>query len=149
MEFFLAKAGLPVSPNELMAAVEQSATDIDIKGERDGFIVQTVAGIIRACTKDEGDFWALMEGDDLLGYVLGRLTVEVDNKLTYWLAQAWVDKRARGKKGVKAAWQQIRAYAKARGCKHIVVVSSRGTDAYCRFLGRGWHEYARLLKEDI
>ncbi len=81
--------------------------------------------------------------------MLGSVTVEVDSQLTYWLSQAWVHPSKRHKPVVKEWWRQIREQAKKYFCKHIVVVSGRGTDAYCRFLGEGWHTYATLLKEDI
>jgi hypothetical protein len=89
------------------------------------------------------------EDGQVYSYVLSRVGKEVDNKLCFWISQAWVHPKFRGKPEVKQWLKILKEEARNRFCKHIVVVSSRGVDAYCRFLGDGAHLYANLLKIDL
>jgi hypothetical protein len=115
-----------------------------------GLYQQTLETIASATYMNQGgEFWLLQVNGEVGGYVLARHVRDVDNKLTYWIGQAWVRQDLRGNPIVKECWEKIRQRARECFCSHIVVVSSRGTDAYCRFLGKRWHEYARLLKEDL
>lgn len=115
-----------------------------------GFFNQTIRSIANATyLNGGGDFWIMTEKGKLLAYVLAHVTNDIDNSLTYWVSQAWVIENMRGSVTIRMAWQKIRERAKQCLCRHMVVVSSRGSDAYCRWLGKGWHEYARLLKEDL
>ncbi len=146
------KGSLPPTLNHraIDRAVLEFIKETDVHGDPMGFFIQTIGSIHAAIYQNSGDFWlAVGEDGEVDSYVLGHVTKEIDNQLTYWLAQAWVNPRKRGSTWVKGNWQKVREKAKAYLCKHIVVVSARGTDAYCRFLGKGYHEYARLLKEDI
>lgn len=117
----------------------------------EGFLNQTLQAIAGATylSGAGSEFWLMTEHDKVIAYVLAHITKDIDNSLTYWISQAWVLKDRRGDIAIRMAWQKIRDRAKACFCKHIVVVSSRGSDGYCRWLGEGWHEYARLLKEDL
>ncbi len=124
-------------------------TGVALYGDPLGFYQQTINNIHAAIYQGMGDFWLCEEDGEVMGYMLGHVTKDIDNQLTYWLTQAWVHPSKRRTPVVKEWWQQIREQAKKYFCRHIVVVSGRGTDAYCRFLGKGWTEYARLLKEDI
>lgn len=115
-----------------------------------GFYNQTLESIANATVLGAGgEFWIGQQDHELLIYLIAHVMREVDGRLCYWISQCWVRKDHRGQPIVKEWWQTIRARAKQLMCSHIVVVSSRGTDAYCRFLGPGWHHYADLLKEDI
>lgn len=97
-----------------------------------------------------GDLWVGTMDGALVIYILANTTNELDGHSTYWVSQAWVLPSERGQAWVKDVWQQIRAHAKEHFCKHIVAISGRANnEAYCRFLGRGWHVYGTLLKEDL
>lgn len=145
----LIKNSLPVPPKAIEEAVNAFSFEVETQGDREGFVTQTMTGIAAAIYQNSGDFWLWIENGEVAGYVLGRLVIDIDNSLTYWLSQAYVAPKHRGTKAVKEAWEKVREQGKQYLCKHIVVVSARGTDAYCRFLGKGYHEYARLLKEDL
>jgi hypothetical protein len=150
MAFEIVRGQLPELKHlAIERAVRSFVEETDVHGEPVGFFTQTMNNIHAAVHRGQGDFWLCVEDGEVMGYMLGHVTHDVDNSLTYWLAQCWAHPSKRGTPLVKEWWQQIRTKAKDYFCKHIVVVSGRGTDAYCRFLGTGWHEYARLLKEDI
>lgn len=143
-------------PSKYTAQIENAVRDFMVSshlGEGispEGFLQQTLQSISNATfLNGVGDFWLMTEKDRVLAYVLAHITRDIDNTLTYWASQAWVHRDRRGDISIPMAWQKIRERAKACFCKHIVVVSSRGSEAYCRWLGKGWHEYARLLKEDL
>ena len=116
-----------------------------------GFQSQTAQAMANATFLNGAgaDFWLMTQGDQVLAYVLASIVRDIDGELTYWVSQAWVKRNMRGNIAIKMAWQRIRERAQQTFCKHIVVVSSRGSEAYCRWLGKGWHEYAWLLKEDL
>ncbi len=117
-----------------------------------GFFESTVESLAAATYLNSPghELWIGTMGDQLTAYVMATITKEIDNKLTYWVFQAWVRRDQRTKRWVQKAWQMIRQRAKDALCSHMVVVSSRNDDAYCRWLGRGkWHRYASLLKEDL
>jgi hypothetical protein len=147
----LMRGSLPtLAPQAIERAIESFVNEVDVKGDPVGFYTQTMNSVYAAVYRGTGDFWLAVDSDGkVAGYALGHVTTEIDNRLTYWLAQCWVSPSLRGTPLVKQWWQKMREQAKKYFCKHIVVVSGRGTDAYCRFLGEGWHEYAALLKEDI
>ncbi len=85
----------------------------------------------------------------ILAYVLTHISKDIDNKLCYYMTQAWLHPSLRNTGYSKQAIELLRQHAKQKWCKHIVVVSSRNTKAYLRFLGKQWHVYTTLLKEDI
>lgn len=84
-----------------------------------------------------------------MAYALTHVAKDVDNQLCFWMTQAWVHPKIRGQKVVKEMLQQLREEAKRLLCRHIIIPSSRGVAAYCRFLGKGWKPHVTLLKEDI
>lgn len=97
-----------------------------------------------------GDFWMGIHHGELWTYILSHLCPDIDGRLAYTVTQAWVRKDQRGKPWVKDAWEQVRKRAKDCFASHFIVVSSRGNDAaYCRFLGKGFHFYASILKEEL
>lgn len=128
---------------------------IDSSGIPNGVDVNGVyQGTLEAITgatylSSGGEFWLGHLNQEVLIYVIAHITRDIDNKLTYHVSQAWVRKDYRGKPIVKEWWNKIRARAKNLMCSHIMVTSTRGVESYCKFLGKGWHLYAHLLKEDI
>jgi len=142
-------------PKGLYAQVEAAVRDfIDasrIKNiDKEGLYLQTLEAIANiAVNHGSGDCWIAIQDGKLLCYVMASVLREVDGKLTYWVSQGWVHKSMRGSPIVKDWWQQIRQRAKECFCKHVIVVSSRGTDAYCRWLRPGYHKYLSILKEDL
>lgn len=119
--------------------------------DKEGFYRQTLQAIAAASYLNQGgDLWLGMMNGRLVTYILSHIGNDFDGKLAYTTTQAWVRKDQRGKKWVKEAWEQVRQRAKNCLCHHFVVFSSRGkTKAYCRFLGKGFHPYAEILKEEF
>lgn len=115
--------------------------------DAEGFYQQTLEAIAQAVFWGNGEFWLATDENQVLGYLLARIVKDIDNKVCYWISQCWVHKSWRGTPWVKESWQKIRARAKDLFCAHMVLVSSRGSKAYKRFLGV--HDYAFLLKEDL
>ena len=141
----------PLKPLAIEDAIYAFISEIDVKGDPIGFFDQTVGSIAAATyLKQGGDFWLAHEDGEVIAYALGHVTRDVDNRLTYWLSQAWIRKDRRGLPFAKECWEKMRQQAKNYLCAHIIVVSGRdNNEAYCRFLGTGMKPYATLLKEDI
>lgn len=119
--------------------------------DEEGLYQQTLEIIANAIiyNTEARQFWIAYYEGEVMAYVIASVAKDVDNKHTYWITQAWVNKKVRGHKLVKIWYQMLREEAVRLGCKHIVVPSSRGVEAYLRFLGKGWHLYLSLLKEDL
>lgn len=117
----------------------------------EGFYYQTLQTIANISVMNQsGELWLGTIDGNLVTYILAHIGNDYDNRLGYMVTQAWVRKDQRGQKWVKEAWQQVRTRAKDCFCKHFSVISSRGhTKAYCRFLGKGFHLYAEILKEEL
>lgn len=148
----LIRGSLPgnLKPGAVERALEAFCLELPPKGDKVGFFNQTIASIHSAIYQNQGDFWlALGEGGEVDAYLLGHVNRDIDNRLTYWLSQAWASPKIRGTYEVKQMWQTIRQKARDYLCAHIVVVSGRdNNEVYCRFLGN-FHIYATLLKEDL
>jgi hypothetical protein len=114
-----------------------------------GFRNQTFEKIVEAVNFGQGDFWLATREGKVIGYCLARLVKDVDNRLTYWISQAWLSKEERGGNLAKECWKEIEERAKNLLCSHIIIVSSRSSKAYLRFLGLDWNPYAMMLKKDI
>jgi ligand-binding sensor domain-containing protein len=116
-----------------------------------GFYHQTLQSIAHASVLGgQGDLWLGTLNGDLVIYILAHINNDFDGRLAYTVTQAWVREDQRGQRWVKEAWQKVRQRAKDCLCKHFVAISSLGkTEAYCRFLGKGFHKYAEILKEEI
>lgn len=115
-----------------------------------GFYYQTLESIANSTVLGgSGDFWLGTDSKGVCAYAIARVVKDIDNKLTYWCSQSWMRKDIRGLEWYRYGMDKIKERAKATFCSHIVIVSSRNAKAYLRFLGKNWHEYATLLKEDI
>lgn len=116
-----------------------------------GFYLQTLQSMAAASYLHQGgELWLGISGGKLWIYLLAHIGNDYDGKLAYTVTQAWVRPDQRGKPWVKEVWKQVRERAKNCFCKHFVVISSLGrTKAYCRFLGKGFHSYAEILKEEL
>jgi hypothetical protein len=116
-----------------------------------GYIQQTLKTIAQAILgeQDQPQFWMAEYNDEVLAYSICHLSIDVDNRLCYWITQTFVNKKVRRHKIVKIWRQQLYDEAQRLGCKHIIVPSSRHNEAYKRWLGEGWHTYVTLLKKDI
>ena len=152
--FELVKGEFPVDFDKasLAASIKAFYKDSRMENvEEQGFIDETAQKMSAAVYRDYGiDLWVVkLKGGSCGGYLLASFVLAVDNKLTYWISQAYIAPKYRGTELKNMCWEKIRDYAKSNFCRHIVVVSSRGSDGYCRFLGKGWHPYATLLKEDL
>lgn len=119
--------------------------------DREGFFRQTLQSIAAASYLSQGgELWLGTMNGRLVTYILAHVGNDYDGRLAYTVTQAWVRKDQRGKKWVKEAWEQVRQRAKDCLCKHFAVLSSRGkTEAYCRFLGKGFRYYGEILKQEI
>lgn len=116
-----------------------------------GFYYQTLQAIANMMVMNSpGDLWLGTVDGKLVTYILAHVNNDYDGRLNYLVTQAWVRKDQRGQKWVKKAWEKVGQRAKDCFCKHFSIISSRGkTDAYCRFLGKGFHPYAEILKSEI
>jgi hypothetical protein len=146
---------LPLPASSVDAAVRAFIDESDqyaVPHDKQGLYSQTLENIA-ACLMNKGDdsrhFWLAWDGDEVAAYVLCSISRDVDNRLCYWMTQCWVNPKLRRQACVKEWFQLLREEAKRKLCKHIIIPASRNSKAYLRFLGQGWHEYTRLLKEDI
>lgn len=143
-----------LKPGAIEAAVAAFITDSHSKEtplNSDGLFNQIIENIAAACLfKTPGrNFWIAEENGDVIAFALTHVAKDVDNTLCYWMTDAWVDPRRRGHADVKIWLRQLQQDATQSFCKHIIIPSSRGARAYCRFLGEGWHPYVVLLKRDL
>ena len=119
---------------------------------KEGFFTQIIESIV---TRTEGKaagqyFWAALDEDkNPTGWALTHIAKDVDNQLCYWMTCAWVRKDYRRTPLVKEWLQTMRTHAVQLCCKHVIIPSSRHIKPYLRMLGKAWHVYSVLLKEDI
>lgn len=146
---------LNLFPGAIELAVKSFVKDSHTEesgAEPQGLYQQTLEGIAAATIFRQGDsreFWIADEGGEVMAYALTHVSKDVDNKLCYWMTQAWVHPVIRGSKDVKSWIGLFEEDAKQKLCSHMIIPSSRGIDAYCRFLGQDWKLYVSLLKKDI
>lgn len=135
---------------KLEAAVEDFITDSGVEGDPIGVFNQTIESIASATfMRGTNDFWMADDGENILGYLLAGVVKDIDNQFCYWVHQAWVAPEMRGTPDVKRWWASVREVAKAKFCRHLVIVSSRNPQAYSRFLGHDLKEYAVLMMENL
>lgn len=131
--------------------ISDTEIDVNFKLDRNGFYHQTLEAIASSTYfKTPGRFfWLAWHDGEVLAYCLSNVGRDVDGKLTYHLEQAWVRKDVRRHPIVKQWYEKFREHAKQLMCKHITVTSCRNNEAYLRFLGKNWHKFYAVLKEDI
>jgi hypothetical protein len=147
-------SSLKLQPKAIEDAVWSFVKDSDTKetgADLVGLYNQTIENIFNYtnCPDNSRQFWMAEQDGDVMAYTMCHVSRDVDNRLCYWITQAWVHPELRGSKTTKEFYKILTDEAKKLLCSHIVVPSSRGVDAYCRFLGEGWHLYTSLLKKDI
>jgi len=144
-------------PKGFASQIEEAVKDFILTShlpdgvDKNGFFNQTLQAMAN-CTVfgGAGDLWIGTMNGGLVTYIIAHVNNDYDGRLNYMVTQAWVRKDQRGQPWVKEAWGKVRQRAKDCFCKHFSVISSRGkTEAYCRFLGKGFHPYAEILKEEI
>lgn len=146
-----------VIPEGMAPQIENAVRDFIVSShlpqgvDPNGFYRQTLQAIASASYLNQGgELWLGFMNGKLVIYILAHISNDFDGKLAYWVTQAWVRKDQRGQKWVKRVWEQVRQRAKDCLCSHFAVYSTRGNDnAYCRFLGKGFHFYASILKEEL
>lgn len=141
----------PLNPGAIERAVENFVAACDMNVDPIGFRNQTLQRIAAATYLQQpgNDFWLAVHLGEVAGYALASVSVEIDLRLTYWVAQSWVDPKWRGNSVVKQSWQAIRQRARDLMCAHLVIVSCRNPAAECRWLGEGMEIYSTLLKQEL
>lgn len=132
-------------------AVQKFVTACAMDVDPIGFYNQTLQRIAGATFLGQagGEFWLAHAFGEVAGYALASVSIDIDSRLTYWVAQSWVDPIWRGSPVVKQSWQAIRKRAADLMCAHLVIVSCRNPKAECRWLGEGMQIYATLLKQEL
>lgn len=141
-------------PQQLEKAVEDFIKTSHVPSGVDlaGVYQQTLLSIVArsAMNQPGSDLWLGISNNDLWTYILSHMGPDIDGRMAYTVTQAWVRQDQRGKPWVKWAWEKVRQRAKDCFASHFVVMSTRGNDkAYCRFLGKGFHPYSSILKEEL
>lgn len=116
-----------------------------------GFFYQTLQAISTSAILGQGrELWLGILNGTLYTYILASIGPDFDGRLAYTVSQAWVKEDQRGKPWVRKAWEMVRQRAKDTLCSHFVVHSTKkNTEAYCRFLGKGFHKVSEILKEEL
>ncbi len=142
--------------SELEHAVRNFCQESDVEFKAcenlQGLYQQTMQNIAnQILTKPQGQYlW--LDTDEVgrvVGYVKTHISRDVDNELCYYMTQAYLSPKYRCTNYAKEAIALLRKHARQSFCKHIIVVSSRNTKAYLRFLRGDFKPYITLLKEDI
>lgn len=144
-------------PEGMSPQIENAVRDFIVashlpKGvDQKGFYYQTLQAIAGASYLGQGgELWLGFMHGRLVTYILAHIGNDFDGRLAYTVTQAWVRKDQRGQKWVKWAWEMVRQRAKDCLCHHFAIFSTRRNDkAYCRFLGKGFHFYSSILKEEF
>lgn len=152
-QFGLAK----VIPEGMAPQIEAAVRDFMVSShlpqgvDPEGFYRQTLQSIASASYLNQGgELWLGVSRGTLWTYILAHVGNDYDGRLAYTVSQAWVKKDQRGQRWVKEAWEQVRERARNCMCSHFSIFSTRGNDkAYCRFLGKGFHFYSSILKEEL
>lgn len=141
----------PKAIETAVAAFVKDSRSSDVPINVDGLYNQIIENIASAVIFKAPSrfFWLAEDAGEVIAFALTHISKDVDNSLCYWQTDAWVAPEWRRRPEVKEWNKQLEEHAKASFCKHILIPSSRGSDAYCRFLGTGWHEYVVLLKKDL
>ncbi len=136
---------------DIEQAVQSFTNDSHCTDNKIGLANQTLETIAQAIIFKSPScfFWLDYDKLGVISYAITHISKDVDNSLCYSMTQAWVRPDYRHTRYAKDCLQKLRNHAGQSLCKHIIVVSSRGLKGYLRFLGKKWHLYCHLLKEDI
>ena len=132
-------------------AIEKFIEEVDLDVNKAGLFNQTLEKFAKGLLFSDPtyDIWISEDQGDINGYVVVSICRDIDNTLCYWISQAWADKNMRANGFTKESWESLKKRANDLQCKHIVVVSSRNNEAFNRFLGGQFKEYATILTMDI
>ncbi len=135
----------------LEEAVRQFAKENHAPQEYAGLVQQTYENILHATElKTQGRYlWLVLQDNKPVGYVMSHIGKDVDNKMCYWITQAYASPEVRGESFIKDLYPILKKHAKDLFCSHVLIPSSREAKAYMRWLGPDLHIYATILKEDI
>lgn len=102
-------------------------------------------------THPDAQIWIKEDEDGEVGaFAFTNFAVDVDNKLSFWLAVAWVRKAHRFSLKPKLWFWQMQEFGRVAGAKHLLIPSVRGSKGYLRYIGKDkWHEYEVILKRDL
>lgn len=93
----------------------------------------------------QGELWLALQDGRVVGWLLSGYSKEIENQPTFIIRQAWVDPILRRTPKVKEMLGSILVNAKSNLCIHVLIVSSRSTRAYLRWLGPGWKPISTIL----
>jgi len=132
----------------ILRAVNKFYDDIHSSEERNGFVVQTLERIAGATYMNRGDldFWCTYDDGEITSYLLASIDKAIDNKLTYFIHQAWIDKKYRANGFSRECWARIKERAKNMLCSNLIIYSVRDNEAYRRFLGKELGHYSTMLR---
>lgn len=144
-------------PPEISRQLEKAVEDFMVTSNMpsglnaESFYYRTLQSIANATyLGGGGEFWLAISNGELWGYSLCFVSPDFDGKLSYMMSQSWIRKDQRRQPWVKWAISQIRQRAKDCFCSHFATISTRRNDAaYCRWLGKGFHKYSTILKEEL
>src|SRR5688572_8300085 len=99
-------------------AVRRFAEENHSPSEQAGLIQQTFENIIHSTElRTPGHyFWLVLDEDKPVGYILSHVGKDVDNKLCYWITQAYADPSVRGEKFIKEFYPVLKDHAKSLFC---------------------------------
>src|SRR6267142_4872160 len=109
---------------------------VDFYMTEKGFSDHTWETMISAIA-GQGELWIALQDGKVVGWLLSGYSKEIDNEPTFVIRQAWVDPVIRRTPRVKEMLGTILFNAKSNLAKHVLIVSSRSTRAYLRWLGKG------------
>lgn len=121
---------------------------VDLYMSEKGYVDHTWDQMMAAAL-GQGEFWVEFQEGKVAGWLLGAYSKEFDNEPTYVIKQAWVDPLLRRTPRVKEMLAQILMNAKSNFAKHVLIVSSRNTKAYLRWLGKGWVPVTTIIKGEL
>lgn len=121
---------------------------VDLYMSEKGYVDHTWEEMLGAVS-GQGELWIALQDGKVVGFLLGGYNKEVENEPTYVIKQAWVDPLLRRTSRVKEMLAQVLMNAKSNFCKHVLIVSSRNTRAYLRWLGKGWMPVSTILKGEL
>jgi hypothetical protein len=121
---------------------------VDFYMTEKGYVDHTWESMM-ASAMGNGELWIAIQDGKVVGWLIGCYSKEVDNEPTYTIRQAWVDPLLRRTPKVKEMLTQILMNAKSNFSKHVLIVSSRNTKSYLRWLGKGWIPVTTIIKGDL